>query len=333
MSNPVLNNFLKPSDIATDQDILDKTAGALIDASKVAPNNIINVNSDVTLTTVNAVKGLVDNAVASVYKAKGGWNASLNLFPANTKEGYIYRVDTAGTVDNISFDVGDHILSIIDNASTTVYAGNWNKIDNNDSVISVFGRSGIVDAQNNDYTASQIKNVVSGNITSTDVQGVINELIIKTTPSFLSVTKGNASVLNVGDYIIWGDTTPTFGLSVLANRGFDVNNLQNGYFKCKIGVHHKITVSLRFQDPLVASFAVFQFTDYDTGNAIAYTPEVILESTNGNTANGAMPTAQFISNFNGFSNPDGYVKVGIRYTGGSSGALMTTSHLCVETLA
>lgn len=318
--------------IATDQNIIDKTAGSLIDASRVAPDNIINVNSDVTIPTVNAVKGVVDNAIASVYKAKGSWNASLNLFPANTKEGYIYRVDTVGIVDGISFDIGDHLLSIIDNASTTVYAGNWNKIDNNDEVVSIFGRKGTIIAQNNDYTASQIKNVVSGNITSTDIQGVINELIIKTTPAFLSVTKGRATVININDYIIWGDTQPTFGESILANRGFSVSDLQAGYFKCKIGLHHKITVSLRFQDPLVASFAVFQFTDYDTGLLIPYTPEVILESTNGNTANGAMPTASFISNFSGFSNPDGYVKLGIRYSGGSSGALMSSSNLCVETL-
>ena len=34
--------------IATDQNIIDKTAGDLIDASRVAPDNIININSDVT---------------------------------------------------------------------------------------------------------------------------------------------------------------------------------------------------------------------------------------------------------------------------------------------
>ena len=319
--------------IATDQNIIDKTAGALIDASRVAPDNIINVNSDVTIPTVNAVKGVVDNAIASVYKAKGSWNASLNLFPANTKEGYIYRVDNVGIVDGISFDIGDHLLSIIDNASTTVYAGNWNKIDNNDEVVSVFGRKGAILAQNNDYTAAQVANVIFGNLNTTDLQSTINELVARTTPSVLSTTKGVASVLNINDYIIWGDTQPVFGASILSNRGFSVSDLQNGYFKCKIGVYHKIEVSLRFQDPLNPSYAVFQFCDFDTGNAIAYTPEIVLESTNGNTANGIMPTAAFISNFSGFSKPDGYIKVGIKYSSGISGALMWNSNLCVETIS
>ncbi len=48
--------------IATNQNIIDKTAGALLDASMVAPDDIITVDSDVTLPTVNAVKNLVNNA-------------------------------------------------------------------------------------------------------------------------------------------------------------------------------------------------------------------------------------------------------------------------------
>tara|TARA_R110001606_G_scaffold141321_2_gene280482 strand:- start:13768 stop:14766 length:999 start_codon:yes stop_codon:yes gene_type:complete len=319
--------------IATDQNIIDKTAGALIDASRVAPDNITNVNSDVTLTTVNAVNNAILNALSTSIKNKGTWNASLNLFPANTKQNDVYYVSVAGTVDGVDFVVNDRLISIVDNASETVYAGNWAKLDNNDEVTSVFGRLGAITAQNNDYTAAQVANLITGNLDTTDLQSTINKLVERTTPSLLSVTKGRATVLNINDYIIWGDTQPTFGESILANRGFSVSNLQAGYFKCKIGVYHKILVSLRFQDPVTTSFAVFQFTDFDNGNVIAYTPEVILESTNGNTANGAMPTAQFISNFNGFSKPDGYVKVGVRYTGGSSGALMWSSHLCVETIS
>ncbi len=55
------------SKIATDENIIDKTVGALLDASRVAPNDIITVDSDVTLPTVNAVKSLVGNIVNSVF--------------------------------------------------------------------------------------------------------------------------------------------------------------------------------------------------------------------------------------------------------------------------
>ena len=43
-------------------------------------------------------------------------------------------------------------------------------------VNSVFGRTGVVTAQNGDYTASQITNTPAGNISSTNVQYAINEL-------------------------------------------------------------------------------------------------------------------------------------------------------------
>lgn len=45
-----------------------------------------------------------------------------------------------------------------------------------DSVTSVFGRTGAVVAENNDYNASQIENTPSGNISSNNVQGALNEL-------------------------------------------------------------------------------------------------------------------------------------------------------------
>tara|TARA_R110000803_G_scaffold108587_1_gene176929 strand:+ start:7762 stop:8811 length:1050 start_codon:yes stop_codon:yes gene_type:complete len=313
--------------IATDQNIIDKTAGALIDAARVAPDNIININSDVTLPTVNAVKGIVNNAIASVYKAEGSWDASLNLFPANTKAGYIYIVSTIGVVSGVSFHVGDHLLSIIDNASTTVYAGNWNKIDNNDDVVSVFGRKGVITAQNNDYTAAQVANASFGNLNTTDLQSTINELVARTTPSYLSAIKGVPSILSINDYIVWGASAQ------IESRGFDLSTLPLGYIKCKIGVIHKISCSLRYQDPINPSYAVFQFCDFDNGNTIAYKPEIILESSNGGTANGAMPTATFISDFSGFSKPDGHVKVGVKYGTGNSGALNWSSHIVVETFA
>ena len=64
MSNLVKTSGFNKKDIATDQNIIDKTVGALIDAARIAPDNIINVNSDVKIPTVNAVKGVVDNAIS-----------------------------------------------------------------------------------------------------------------------------------------------------------------------------------------------------------------------------------------------------------------------------
>ena len=43
-------------------------------------------------------------------------------------------------------------------------------------VSSVFGRTGSVTAQNNDYNAGQVSNTPAGNIASTNLQDAINEL-------------------------------------------------------------------------------------------------------------------------------------------------------------
>ena len=98
MSNLVLNNFLKPSDIATDQDILDKTAGALIDASRVAPDDIIAVDSDVTLPTVNAVKNLVSNATAGGVTYRGSISVPAT-FNGTTSNNYLNNTTDVETGD------------------------------------------------------------------------------------------------------------------------------------------------------------------------------------------------------------------------------------------
>lgn len=51
-----------------------------------------------------------------------------------------------------------------------------------DAVTSVFGRTGNVVSQNNDYNASQIENTPNGNISSNNVQGALNELDSKKQP-------------------------------------------------------------------------------------------------------------------------------------------------------
>ncbi len=97
MSNLVLNNYLKPSDIATDQNIIDKTAGALLDASRVAPDDIINFSSDVTLPTVNAVKSLVGNATAGGVTYRG--TISLPAIFATASNFYLDNVRVVETGD------------------------------------------------------------------------------------------------------------------------------------------------------------------------------------------------------------------------------------------
>lgn len=104
----------------------------------------------------------------------GAWNASTNsptLTDGVGTNGDMYRVSIGGAQDlgsgSITFAAGDAII----------YNGFiWEKIPGEDIIQSVFGRIGVVTALAGDYTASQITNVPTGNISSTTVQSALNEL-------------------------------------------------------------------------------------------------------------------------------------------------------------
>lgn len=75
---------------------------------------------------------------------KGSWDASAGTFPSGANAGDSFIVSVAGVVDGQDFVVNDRLLAITDSASTTVYAGNWLKLDYSDNVLSVNGRTGTV---------------------------------------------------------------------------------------------------------------------------------------------------------------------------------------------
>ena len=77
---------------------------------------------------------------------KGTWDASIGTFPGGGigTAGDSYIVSVGGTVDSVTFDVDDRILALVDNASTTTFAGEWHKLDYTDKVLSVAGKTGAV---------------------------------------------------------------------------------------------------------------------------------------------------------------------------------------------
>jgi hypothetical protein len=85
----------------------------------------------------------------------GTWNASTNtptLPTASASKGQYYVVSVAGTHLTMDFNVGDWVIS---NGSA------WQKVDNTDAVPTVFGRTGNVVANTNDYTWAQINKATS----------------------------------------------------------------------------------------------------------------------------------------------------------------------------
>ena len=85
-------------------------------------------------------------ALANGMVYKGDWDASASTFPGSgsAQIGWFYYVSVAGTVGGISFAVGDNIVAIVDDASTSTYASNWSKHDQTDAVTSVVGLNGSI---------------------------------------------------------------------------------------------------------------------------------------------------------------------------------------------
>lgn len=143
--------------------------------------------SDVLYPTQGAVKSYVDSAVTGGVNIQGDWNANTNSpnISGTTTTGFTWRVSTAGST-NLG---GITVWNVNDLAVKT--ASGWIKIDNSSSVISVYGRQGIVVANAGDYNTSQVTESVgslyfttararasfsAGTNVSIDVNGVISSV-------------------------------------------------------------------------------------------------------------------------------------------------------------
>ena len=112
----------------------------------------ITVTQAVDLDTMESDIAALANGM--VYK--WNWDASAGTFPWAwvAQTGWFYTVSVGWTVDSVVFVADDRLVATTDNASATVYAGNWTKLDATDAVTSIFGRTGNVVATSGDYTTA-----------------------------------------------------------------------------------------------------------------------------------------------------------------------------------
>ena len=181
------------------------------------------------------------NALDSAVTLQGSWDVSTGTFPGGgtAQAGYSYIVSVAGTVDSVPFNVGDRIIALADNASTTTFAGQWFKADYTDQVTSVFGRTGAVVPTAGDYTATQITNTPSGGITATTVAGAITELDGEKTDKAILSSKGSMyaasaagvpAELGVGlnGTVLFANSATATGLEYRAPTASEIANVAAG---------------------------------------------------------------------------------------------------------
>ena len=202
-----------------------KNADSLLDAAVKAIND-----------ARGAANGIAELDATGVLKASqipielmsflGNWDAATNsptLTDGIGNQGDTYRCSVAGTQDfgsgSLTFQVGDWVY----------YTGTvWQKGDNIDQVISVFGRLGAIVAQASDYDASQVDN--DSVVTGLFVDDALNTLDTDVTNAN---NNANSRVLKSGDtmtgdgMIILGSGTPENNEAAKYNQ-VDLRVLKSG---------------------------------------------------------------------------------------------------------
>ena len=209
-----------------------------------SPANTLKGNNTGSLAnaqdlTVTQIKTLLE--ITGAYISQGTFDASTGSFPASTKNGWTYIISVAGVIDSIDLQVGDRIYSLIDNASTTTYAGNWFHDDNTGKVTSVNTKDGVVvlnqDDINIDGTFTPDNTAIatgdSGKVALQKAQGQIHAKVSKVTSTDNGIVRFNGTngdvqtstnvVIDDAGNLGIGTATPD------ASAILDVNSVTKGF--------------------------------------------------------------------------------------------------------
>lgn len=111
------------------------------------PVNYTSAGASITenLAGIDTAIGDIQSSIASPFNYQGAFDASAGNFGAISPAsvGDWYKVTVAGTIDSITYDIGDNIVINKDVAGTVVTA-DVDKVDNTDQVSSVNGAQGVV---------------------------------------------------------------------------------------------------------------------------------------------------------------------------------------------
>jgi hypothetical protein len=136
--------FAKMQQLA-DLKLIGNVSGDTANAAEVSviTSTTLSGASNQNLATALAVKSYVDSKIGALGNLEGGWAANNTngaggtpIFPTGatpvvgTKAGDYWYVTAAGTVDSVSFNIGDVIIAKVDAASTTS-AADWIQLEVN----------------------------------------------------------------------------------------------------------------------------------------------------------------------------------------------------------
>jgi len=178
------------------------------------------VNADLTAgdgIAISTAAGFIEISADGGTNYQGTWDAATNSPTLTSSVGtkgyyYVVNVDGSTNLNGITdWKVGDW----------AIYNGTiWQKVDNSESVTSVFGRVGSITAVAGDYSAAQITNTAAGSITATNVQDAINELDgekLAKASNLSDVASVTTSRTNLGVTATGADTTYAYRANNLSD--------------------------------------------------------------------------------------------------------------------
>lgn len=128
--------FAKIQDIAT-MTVIGRVASGSGDPSAISIITDMANASGTTLATSSAIKSYVDSTLTALGNLEGSFDANAaTVFPIGqsptpgTKKGDYWYVSVSGTVQGIDFNVGDVLIALQDNASTTDIS-DWTVLETN----------------------------------------------------------------------------------------------------------------------------------------------------------------------------------------------------------
>lgn len=119
--------------------LLGNVSGATANVTEVTIITATDLtgSANTNIPSTAAIKAYVDSVTGGLGNLEGAWDASGGSFPvgssptAGTKKGDYWYVSVAGTVNSVAFNVGDVLIALVDNASTSTYAANWISLEVN----------------------------------------------------------------------------------------------------------------------------------------------------------------------------------------------------------
>jgi hypothetical protein len=204
----------------------------------------------------------------------GTWNASTNsptLPNPTTVKGDYYVVSSGGTITgvtfqdgSITFEVGDWVIS-----NGTV----WQKVDNTDAVMSVFGRIGTITAQAGDYNSFYVRHDVNNQGLNSTQQGNARTNIdaqVTITGAASTITTSNLTINRVlvsdGSGKVAVSTITSTELGNLSGVTSNIQTQLNGKFNNPTGT----TLQYLRGDGSLATFPVLTtLSELNTGTETA----------------------------------------------------------------